>query len=475
MTCPLRWLGVVLLWATAARAAPPNIVFILADDLGWRDLHADGNPWHDTPYLDRLARQGTRFTAGYAAAPICSAARAALLTGRSPARLGFEFVVKDPGAKGPPRQALVPPPYPENLPLQEVTLAEVLGPAGYATGFFGKWHLNQHAGAYLRWSTTHGPLQQGYAEGDATFGSHPYGDATRSAADQGDLPTGDYGPDELTDKAIAFLRAHRGERFFLHLSHYYVHDPVRTRARWLVEKYAARLPASADHNRAVYAAMVETFDHLVGRVLAAMDELRLAENTLVVFTSDNGGNPLYSANGPLRGSKWNLYEGGLRVPWIVRWPGQVPAGATNDTPFIGTDLLPTLAAAAGAGLPRGAILDGENVLPLWQGRGSGRPGRTFTWHFPYYHPETRFAEALPRIGIDDFALSQTRPQSAIRSDRWALLHFYESDRDELFDLAADPSQQTDLAASQPAQARALRQRLDATLQASAARWPRPAP
>ena len=463
--------GTLLL--SAAFAAQPNIVFILADDLGWRDLHCYGSPWYDTPNLDRLASQGTRFTAGYAAAPICSASRAALLTGRSPARLGFEFVVKDPGSKPPPRQLLSPPPYPEHLPLEEVTLAEVLGPAGYATGYFGKWHLNQHFGSYLQWSDTLGPLQQGYAEGDKAFGSHPYGDAERPPGEKGDLPKGDYGRDDLTEKAVAFLRAHRDGPFYLHVAHYYVHEPVRTRAKWLAEKYAARLPAGADPKRAAYAAMVETLDHLVGELLRTLDELKLTENTLVIFTSDNGGTPLYSAHGPLRGSKWNLYEGGVRVPWIVRWPGHVPAGATNDTPFIGTDLLPTLAAAGRAKLPRGVALDGENVLEVWQGQGPGPSNRALTWHFPYYHPEVRFDAALPKIGIDDFALSQTRPQSAIRVGDWTLVHFYEHDRDELYQLSTDPSQQHDLAAAQPVKARELRKRLDESLQDAGARIPTP--
>jgi uncharacterized sulfatase len=219
--------------------------------------------------------------------------------------------------------------------------------------------------------------------------------------------------------------------------------------------------------------MVETLDHYVGRLLIALDELGLRENTLVVFTSDNGGHPEYSANGPLRGSKWNVYEAGVRVPWLVRWPGQVPAGAVNDAPFIGTDLLPTLAAAAAAPLPAGVALDGRNVLPLWRGAppAAAERERNFVWHFPYYHPETGYAKAKPTVGIDDFATSQTRPQSALRSGRWKLVHFYEGDRDELYDLAADPGEQRDLAVRDPARTRELRARLDAELRAVQARMP----
>jgi uncharacterized sulfatase len=256
-----------------------------------------------------------------------------------------------------------------------------------------------------------------------------------------------------------------------------VHTPIRTRAAWLVEKYAARLPAGSDPRRAVYGAMVEMLDHLVGQVLTTLDELGLASNTLVVFTSDNGGHPEFSANGPLRGSKWNLYEGGVRVPWIVRWPGRVPAGATNDAPFIGTDLLPTLAAATGSALPPGGPLDGRNVLPLWRGQRptSADTERPFVWHFPYYHPETGFAAARPAIGVDDFAVSRTYPQSALRAGDWKLVHFYEGDRDELYHLAADPSEQRDLAAQQPARTRELRSRLDDYLRSVNARFPVAAP
>ncbi len=463
--------------ASAAEPRPqPNVVVILADDLGWRDLKCYGNPWHDTPNLDRLAREGTRFSGAYSAAPICSAARVALLTGRSPARLGFEFVVKEPSAKKADEHALALPAYPFNLPLEEITLGEMLGGGGYATGYFGKWHVSQHNEGYLNWSATHGPLQQGFAVGEQEFGSHAYGDTARPAADKTPLASGDHGRDALTDKAVRFLRAQRGatKPFLMFLSHYYVHTPIRSRAAWLAEKYAKRLPPGSDPRRAVYGAMVEILDHHVGEVMAALDEVGLTQNTLVVFTSDNGGHPEFSANGPLRGSKWNLYEAGLHVPWIVRWPGKVSAGVTSDARFIGTDLMPTIAAATGVAAPKNVVLDGRNVLPLWQGDKAAIPSakeRELVWHFPFYHPETGFAATKPQIGVDDFAVSQTRPQSAIRVGDWKLIHFYENDRDEIYDLASDPSEKTDLAAKEPARARALRRQLDDHLRAVNARLP----
>lgn len=468
----LSLLGLGLAAATPVLAAgKPNIVFILADDLGWRDLACYGSAWHETPNLDRLAREGMRFTTAYASAPICSASRASILTGKSPARLNFEFVTKEPGVPVESR-GLSTPPYPLNLPLEETTLAEVLGPAGYRTGFFGKWHVSQHNGYYLGWSTTHGPLQQGFAEGDSDFGSHSYSYKENKQIAGQPLPAGEFPADSLTDRAVGFIRAKSDQPFFLYLSQYYVHTPIRARTAWLTEKYKARLPGDADPDRAVYAGMVETLDHLVGRVLQALDEAGVADNTLVIFASDNGGHPEYSANGPLRGSKWNVYEGGLRVPFIVRWPGQVAPGTVCDTPIIGSDLMPTLSAIGGATLPAAVPQDGVDIRPLLRGGKEVARTQPMVWHFPYYHPEGKFEEAKPTIGINDFKTSQTRPQSAIRVGDYTLIHFYEGDRDELYHLADDLGEQRDLSAEKPKKTKKLRAQLDAYLKEAGARLPR---
>lgn len=455
----------------ATLLARPNIVFILADDLGWRDLACYGSAWHETPNLDRLAREGMRFTTAYASAPICSASRASLLTGKSPARLGFEFVTKEPGVKVTDRE-LKTPPYPLNLALEEQTLAEVLGPTGYRTGFYGKWHVSQHNGYYLGWSTTHGPLQQGFADGDSAFGSHSYSyKENKEIADQ-PLPAGQFPTDSLTDRAIDFIKRRDDRPFFLYLSHYYVHTPIRSRTPWLTEKYRGRLPADADPDRAVYAGMVETLDHLVGRVLRALDEAGVAQNTLVIFASDNGGHPEYAANGPLRGSKWNVYEGGLRVPFIARWPGRIAAGATCDTPIIGSDLMPTLSAVAGTTPPAGVPQDGVSILPLLEGGKTVARTQPMVWHFPYYHPEgEKFDEAKAGIGINDFRISQTRPQSAIRMGNYTLVHFYEGDRDELYHLPGDVGEQRDVSKEKPKKTAKLRTALDAYLRDVNARLP----
>jgi arylsulfatase A len=459
-----------LLAQAQAAASKPNIVFILADDLGWRDLACCGHEWHETPHLDRLAREGMRFTTAYAAAPICSASRASILTGKSPARLGFEFVTKFPTDKRPDTHALLSPPYTLDLPLAEVTLAEMLAPAGYHTGFFGKWHLSQHEGGYLGWSATHGPLQQGFAEGDADFGSHPYEYLKRDGRALGSHQEGEFPADSLTDKAISFLRENRDRRFFMQLSHYYVHDPIHTRVPWLMKKYEQRLPKGAKKDRAAYAAMVETLDHLVGRVLREIDDLGIANDTLIIFTSDNGGHPNFTANGPLRGSKWNLYEAGIRVPCIVRWPGVIKAGTSCAEPMVGFDWFPTLREIAGSpddDLPR----DGRSLLPLLRGEAAPPEPRALVWHFPYYHPETGFDAAPAEIGVNDFATSQTRPHSAIRVGSHKLIHFYEDGRNELYHLAKDEAEQLDLSQDEPARTAAMQLQLEAYLKATHARLP----
>ncbi|HEY0946668.1 MAG TPA: sulfatase [Opitutaceae bacterium] len=473
LPCVQRLLPAAVLLAAslscaAAERAPvptrPNVVFILADDLGWADLGVYGQTFAETPHLDRLAAQGLRFTHAYAPAPICSASRAAILTGRSPARLHFEFVTKPRGSEPPPGTKLVQPPFPENLPLEEITLAEALAPAGYTSGFFGKWHLTEQHNRYLGHGDTFGPRQQGFAVTSEERGSHPYNYPAGGKKNPGfgDFAPGEFAPDALTDEAIDFLRKQRGrsgEPFLLFLSHYYVHDPVHTRCRWLLDKYRAkarRLGRVLDDDHLRYAAFVDTMDHLVGRVLTALDELGLAENSLVIFTSDNGGHPRFADNG-LRGSKWTLYEGGVRVPWLVRWPGVVPAGGTSDVPIVGTDLLPTLCELAGVPAPADRALDGTSLLALFAGAATTLGRDMLVWHFPFYHPWF--------VG--------TTPVSSLRRGDLKLLYFHEDQRAELYDLAADPQEQHDLAAARPDDAATLRTALFERLRAAGARLPQP--
>lgn len=464
--------------SVSAGEAGPNILFILADDLGWSDLGCYGHPWHETPHIDQLADEGMRFTRAYASAPICSASRASLLTGKTPARLGFEFVTKDaPGRQQrQERQLLDTPPFTLDLALRETTIAEILSERGNQTAFFGKWHLNSHYGGYLGWSPTHGPRQHGFLTAIEDFGSHPYGNRNRPEPQERITAAGQFPPDSMTERAIEYLKAKPREPFFLTVSHFYVHTPVESPCTWLLDKYAEKVPAdSPNRNKRVqYAAFVETLDHYVGQLLHVLDEAGLRENTLVIFMSDNGGHPEYTANGPLRGSKWNLYEGGIRVPMICRWPRNIVAGTTCSTPVVGYDLLPTfldLQPAVRSHAP--GDIDGVSLTSLFDD--PSRPiERPLYWHFPYYHPERGFGKSLMDIGVNDFSVSQTRPHSAILWKDLKLLSFDEDDRVELYDLIRDPGEQSDLSRSRPEIAETWKQSLEKYLSRVDARMPIPA-
>ncbi|MEM9282569.1 MAG: sulfatase [Verrucomicrobiota bacterium] len=429
------WLATPLL-----AAERPNILLILADDLGWSDTGCYGNPWFETPHLDRLAQQGLLFRQAYCAAPICSASRAALLTGKTTAELGFEFVTKPRPGYQSVDAPLRAPPFTLDLALEETTMAEALGEAGYLTAFFGKWHLNQHYGRYLGWSPTHGPNSQGFQVAEEDFGNHPYSywqlKEKRSFLEG--IAEGEFLEDSMTQRAIRFLQKDHEKPFFLMVSHFYVHDPNHTRLKWLHDHYHEKVPA--DHPRrnalAHYGAMVTTLDHHVGELLDALEVTGKAENTLIVFTSDNGGHPNYAGNAPLRGSKWNLYESGIRVPMIARWPGVIPEATTCSEPVWSLDLFPTLSEIAAFNLTGDRV--GQSLTRLFRNPSTklqgADPDRKMVWHFPYYHPEKGYSDAPGAIGIDDGIISQTKPHSAIRVGSRKLLHFYESERDEAYDI-----------------------------------------
>ena len=465
----------VLLLGLAARAEPPNILLILADDLARSDLAVYGHPWHETPHLDALAIAGLAFTDSYAPAPICSASRASLLTGKSPARLQFEFVTKERSGlqKLKPAQPLQAPAYTLNLPLEEKSIAEVLAPAGYTSAFFGKWHLNAHYRGYLGWSPTYGPARQGFRTATEGFGSHPYS-YRRDKRPQILTEKGTFPEDGVTKRAIDFINLGHRRPWFLFLSHFYVHTPVHTPCQWLVTKYDQKVPEGVPNrdNRIMYAAFLETLDHYVGEVLGALDKRGVSERTLVVFTSDNGGHPEFTANGPLRGSKWNLYEGGVRVPLMMRWPGTIVPESICSVPVSGYDFLPTFAELAGSKIDPAALgLDGASLVPFLRNP-SVKTERKLYWHFPYYHPEgEKFGQAQPEIGVDDFQVSQTTPVSAIRWGNRKLLYFYEDERCELYDLSVDPGEQRDLAAAAPEEVARLREELERYLTEVKARRP----
>ncbi|MEC3878990.1 sulfatase [Parapedobacter sp. 10938] len=434
----------------------PNVLFILVDDLGWADLACYGNPVHETPHIDRLAASGMTFTNAYASAPICSASRASLLTGKSPARLGFEFVSKPDGSNTPKGTLLSQPSYPRDLPLSEKTIAEQLNLA-YSTGYFGKWHLTQENDAYLGWGTTLGPLQQGFHTGSEHRGSHSYGYSPTEKGTFADSKAGTFPADSLTELAVRFLEEHRTEPFMLFYSMYYVHTPVKTRNKWLYDKYREKLGPDADEALINYAAFIETMDHYIGQLLRTLEELGIDENTIIIFTSDNGGDPRFSESDLLRSGKWTLYEGGIRVPAIVRWNGRVKSGSVSDVPINGYDWYPTIAELTGHSAITNDGIDGQSIVSVlrggqWAAGGNSRP---LYWHFPFYHQPV----------VD------SKPQSAIRVGKYKMIYFYEEDRTELYNLDSDRAETHDIARSLPEQAAKMKDELFSILDSVGARVP----
>jgi arylsulfatase A-like enzyme len=414
-----------------------------------------------------------RFTHAYAAAAVCSPTRAALMTGRAPARLGItdwirplagqawtEAEVRDaPAWTGGPKRRLLTPRNPRWMERDEITLAEILQARGNATGFVGKWHLGP-AGWF--------PEDQGFDEnaGGCDFGHPPhYFDPYPAEHQRATFPNlaprraGEYLTDREADEAVRFIRAHAGEPFFLCLWHYAVHAPIRAPEE-VIERYRGKPAAEGDgQSFPAYAAMVERVDAALGGVLDTLAELDLDERTLIIFTSDNGGATHFRAtdNRPLRSGKGRPYEGGLRVPFIVRWPGRIEAGRVSDVPISSIDVLPTVCAALGADAPDDRPIDGIDLMPLLEGRGEPAP-RALFWHFPHYWWGGR----------------QT-PYSGVRDGDWKLIRWHETGDVELYDLARDPGEARDLAANEPERAPALAAKLDAWLEEVGAKRARPNP
>lgn len=436
----LQWLirSCVLLFAGVfspdAIAGPPNIILILVDDLGWMDLACQGNPLVDTPHLDRLAEQGMRFTSAYAAAPVCSPTRAAIMTGKSPARLRITNHIPDQPRFTPEDAKLQSAPMRDHLPLEEVTLAERLLDAGYRTGFFGKWHLSRGANPAFYADRQGFELNLGGCSlgGPPTF-FDPYGIPTLP-----DRRPGEYLPDRLVDETINFVSNSKPQPFFVCLWTYAVHWPMEA-PQALLEKYAQRTGPGLNDTR--YGAMIEALDSAIGRLLTALDRLKLADDTIVVFTSDNGGFGGVADNRPLRAEKGHLYEGGLRVPFFVRWPKAIRAQRRCDVPVVSMDLYPTLLNAAGVERSQNEAPDGEDLMPLLTETGSlNRDAICF--HYPNYA-----FHGANRLG------------SAIRSGSWKLIEFFDDNSLELYDLSADLSETRNLAPERPELAAELQQRL----------------
>ena len=401
-----------------AKEKQPNIVFIMADDLGWTDLSIMGSDYYETPHIDRLASQGILFTNAYASAANSAPSRACLMTGMYTPRHGI-FTVS-PSARGDKTK---------HVRADFVTMAEALQKCGYQCGHVGKWHLGDDKNGT-------GPLSQGFISNVAgeRAGSpysyfYPYCNPKKNKCHLGldEGTPGEYLTDRLTSEAIGFMEKHAEEPFFLYLAHHAVHVPLKA-PQHLVEKYEKKTKGKY-HTNPVYAAMIESLDQNVGRVCRAIDSLGIADNTIVVFFSDNGGSEPVTDNYPLREGKGAPYEGGIRVPLIIKWPGKVKPGTTSSLPVTGVDFYPTFVKIAN-GKPA-SDLDGKDLFSLLRKK---EYNRDLYWHFPAY------LQSYKKSGKE----WRATPYSSIRSGDWKLIYYYEDKSVELFNLKDDLSEEHDL-------------------------------
>ena len=433
----------VALTATSRAAdAPPNIVLIMIDDMGWMDLHCQGNKALHTPQIDRLAAQGMRFTDAYPAPPVCSPTRAVVMTGQWPARMRITNHIPDQKRFAKKDATFVSAPMFNFLSDDYVTIAERLKSAGYATAFIGKWHLAGRSKRQGLGDVKYYPERQGFDVniGGCAYGGPPtYFDPYRIHNIK-PRKEGEYLTDRLIDESIAFIRKNREQPFFLNLWNYTVHWPMEAKQEML-KKYAGRKGPGIRDIR--YAAMIECLDEAIGRLMATLDELKLTDNTLVIFPSDNGGYSGVADNRPLREGKGFLYEGGIRVPLIVRWPGVVKPGSLCHTPVMSTDFYPTLLDAAGLKPTKNQPVDGVSLRPLLD-QTAGFSARPLFFHYPNYA-----FHGANRLG------------SAIREGPWKLIERFDDGSVELYNLADDLSEKTDLAGKMPERAAAMKAKLHA--------------
>jgi arylsulfatase A len=416
---------------------PPNFVFILVDDLGWRDVGYyvgygyKGSTYYETPNINKLARQGMRFTDAYAASPVCSPTRASIMAGKYPARMHLTDWIhgyEDPYAK------LLIPEWTHYMRTEEVTIAEALKTVGYATAHIGKWHLGD--------DPSYWPDNQGF---DVNIGGWKLGYPTGGYFSPYENPTLPDGPDGeyLTDRegkeAEKFIEQNKDRPFFLYLAHYAVHIPLQAKQD-IIDKFEAK-PPSPEHDDATYAAMIQSVDDAVGRILYKLEKLKIAENTVIIFMSDNGGLLGTTDNTPLRGGKSQAYEGGIREPMIIKWSNVVQAGSVCSVPVISTDFYPTILEMAGLFLKTEQHYDGVSLVPLLKQTGA-LDREAIYWHYPHYHINNPYG-----------------PFGAIRKGDWKLIEYFENMNVELYNLNDDLGEQTNLVATNPVKAFELRDML----------------
>ena len=457
-------------WLNAGAAKQTNFLFILVDDMGWADIGANGSKFHETPHIDRLAASGMRFTQGYAACPVCSPTRASIMTGRHPVRVDITDWI--PGQGNHANNKLLHPQDRNNLALEEVTIAEQLKTHGYQTFFAGKWHLG---------SEGHWPEDQGF---DINIGGHHRGSPPggyyapwTNPALKANKP-GEYLTERLTEESIKFLEQRDAAKpFLLYLSYYNIHTPIQPYKK-RIEHYNAKAekmfkgetPTKSEHegltrmrqDNAALASMVAAVDDSVGALLGKLKELKLDQNTVVIFFSDNGGLSTRGGkrfgpgcNLPLRASKGWLYEGGVREPTIIRAPGVTQPGSVSHKPMVSMDFFPTMLDLAGLPAQPKLHADGQSLLSQLRGNDVG--SRTLYWHYPHYHG------------------SSWKPGASIRDGDWKLIEFYHHDKVELYNLVNDISEQKNLAARQPKKTAELRAKLRAWQKTMKAKMPVPNP
>lgn len=446
----------------------PNIILFLVDDLGWSDITSfGGSTYYETPNIDKLARNGVKFTSAYAGSTLCSPTRASLMTGKSPGRLHITHAIPilgylrmDEGKATPLKDA----DYVMNLPLEETTIAEALKTAGYATASIGKWHVSDEE-AYF-------PQYQGFdinigGNGHGNTGNYfyPYDNKWRMSKahpfmEWKTLPDGkegEYITDRLTSESLKFMEDNvkKVKPFFLYLAHYAVHTPIQA-PKELIAKYQKKpVDSLRGHNNPGYAAMIETVDQSMGELVKKLKELGISDNTIIIFTSDNGGMGKVTKNYPFRGNKGNFYEGGIRIPLFINWPG-VTKTTVTDVPVITADLYPTILKMASLPLMPKQHLDGLSLSPLLKG-GSAPKRNDLFWHFPNYS-----GEGHP---------NPSSPLSVIRHGDYKLIESLENGSLELYDLRADPRETKNLAASKPNIAKIMQKKLVAWRTASHVQMP----
>ena len=402
----------------------PNIVLFYVDDMGWKDVKYNGNPYVLTPNIDKLASEGMVFNNAYANAPNCAPSRACLLSGRYTPRHGV-YTVKDSDQGNTEDKRLKPVPNTLHLNSSSITIGEALKSVGYITATMGKWHVGND------------PTTQGFdvnIAGDTKGnpGGNGYFSPYNNLKNLTNGPKGEYLTDRLTDEAVSFIENNKDTSFFLYLPHYAIHAPIQGKQD-KVNKYAALYPALSN-SWIKYLAMIESVDESVGRIVTKLKDSELEKNTVVIFTSDNGGVPSYTSLAPLRGCKGMLYEGGVREPFIAKWPGHIKAGTVCDVPIICTDLYPTFLEMAGADKPDNYELDGESIIPLLTQSGNLQREAIF-WHSPIY--------LRTAFGITE--RFRTTPSSAMRKGPWKLIEFFETGNIELYNLDDDIGEKNDLA------------------------------